>query len=73
MLLVVSCIQGKIWLFQWVISKCYFDVKLQLVYEDLIDRAKDKEEKEAKKIKRLAKDFTELLSTVKVCDMYSRM
>ncbi|GER31113.1 pre-mRNA-processing protein 40A [Striga asiatica] len=42
-----------------------FGVKLQLVYEDLIDRAKEKQEKEAKKRKRLAKDFTDKLSTVK--------
>lgn len=36
------------------------------MYEDLIDRAKEKEEKEAKKRKRLAKDFTDKLSTIKV-------
>lgn len=48
-------------------------MKLQLVYEDLIDRAKEKEEKEAKKRKRLAKDFTDKLSTIKVCEMCSRM
>ncbi|XP_051150280.1 pre-mRNA-processing protein 40A [Andrographis paniculata] len=41
------------------------DINLQLVYEDLIDRAKEKEEKEVKKRKRLAKDFTDLLSTIK--------
>ncbi|KAK4434333.1 Pre-processing protein 40A [Sesamum alatum] len=41
------------------------DINLQLVYEDLIDRAKEKEEKEAKKRKRLAKDFTDKLSTIK--------
>ncbi|KAL0368921.1 UNVERIFIED_CONTAM: Pre-processing protein 40A [Sesamum calycinum] len=48
-----------------VISKDSVDVKLQLVYEDLIDRAKEKEEKEAKKRKRLAKDLTDKLSTIK--------
>ncbi|CAA0809070.1 Pre-mRNA-processing protein 40A [Striga hermonthica] len=41
------------------------DINLQLVYEDLIDRAKEKQEKEAKKRKRLAKDFTDKLSTIK--------
>ena len=40
---------------------------LQLVYEELLERAKDKEEKEAKKRQRLADDFTKLLHTYKVC------
>ncbi|KAL9143895.1 hypothetical protein ABFS82_14G264000 [Erythranthe guttata] len=47
------------------------DINLQLVYEDLIDRAKDKEEKEAKKLKRLAKDFTDKLSTIKEINVLS--
>ncbi|KAL7085342.1 hypothetical protein ACP275_14G276800 [Erythranthe tilingii] len=47
------------------------DINLQLVYEDLIDRAKDKEEKEAKKLKRLAKDFTDKLSTIKEINVSS--
>ncbi|KAK6116042.1 hypothetical protein DH2020_008311 [Rehmannia glutinosa] len=42
-----------------------------LVYEDLIDRAKEKEEKEAKKRKRLAKDFTDKLSTIKEINVMS--
>ncbi|XP_024972688.1 pre-mRNA-processing protein 40A isoform X3 [Cynara cardunculus var. scolymus] len=41
------------------------DVSLQLVFEDLLERAKEKEEKEAKKRQRLAKDFTELLYDIK--------
>ncbi|KAL6578467.1 hypothetical protein OROMI_010795 [Orobanche minor] len=41
------------------------DINLQLVYDDLIDRAKEKEEKEAKKRRRLAKDFTDKLGTIK--------
>lgn len=49
------------------------DVRLQLVYEDLIDRAKEKEEKEAKKRKRLAKDFTDKLSSIKVYEMCLRV
>ncbi|KAL8492170.1 hypothetical protein ACS0TY_023705 [Phlomoides rotata] len=47
------------------------DINLQLVFEDLIDRAKEKEEKEAKKRKRLAKDFTDKLSTIKEIDVQS--
>ncbi|KAI3685869.1 hypothetical protein L6452_35130 [Arctium lappa] len=41
------------------------DINLQLVFEDLLERAKEKEEKEAKKRQRLAKDFTELLYDIK--------
>ncbi|KAI3736513.1 hypothetical protein L2E82_26320 [Cichorium intybus] len=41
------------------------DINLQLVYEDLVERAKEKEEKEAKKRQRLAKDFTDLLYDIK--------
>lgn len=55
-----------------VISNCV-DVRLQLVYEGLIDRAKEKEEKEAKKRKRLAKDFTDKLSSIKVYEMCLRV
>ncbi|MCE0482048.1 hypothetical protein HAX54_040382 [Datura stramonium] len=40
-------------------------VLIMLIFEDLIERAKEKEEKEAKKRQRLAKDFTEKLSTIK--------
>ncbi|XP_057776534.1 pre-mRNA-processing protein 40A isoform X2 [Salvia miltiorrhiza] len=47
------------------------DINLQLVFEDLIDRAKEKEEKEVKKRKRLAKDFTEKLSTIKELNVLS--
>ncbi|KAL0322978.1 UNVERIFIED_CONTAM: Pre-processing protein 40A [Sesamum angustifolium] len=46
-------------------AKEEFMKMLELVYEDLIDRAKEKEEKEAKKRKRLAKDLTDKLSTIK--------
>ncbi|KAL4558956.1 hypothetical protein LXL04_031082 [Taraxacum kok-saghyz] len=41
------------------------DIHLQLVYEDLVERAKEKEDKEAKKRQRLAKDFTDLLYEMK--------
>lgn len=39
---------------------------LKLVYEELLERAKEKEEKEAKKRQRVADDFTNLLHTFKV-------
>ncbi|CAH9065482.1 unnamed protein product [Cuscuta epithymum] len=39
------------------------DVNLQLIFDDLMERAKEKDEKEAKKRHRLAKDFMEMLST----------
>ncbi|XP_027093459.1 pre-mRNA-processing protein 40A isoform X2 [Coffea arabica] len=47
------------------ISSEVSDINLQLVFEDLLERAKEKEEKEAKKRQRLAKDFSDLLSTIK--------
>lgn len=39
---------------------------MQLVFEDALERAKEKEEKEAKKRRRLADDFTDLLHSTKV-------
>ncbi|XWS21317.1 hypothetical protein CRYUN_Cryun30bG0045300 [Craigia yunnanensis] len=41
------------------------DINLKLVYEELLERVKEKEEKEAKKLQRLADDFTKLLHTYK--------
>ncbi|XP_021988535.1 pre-mRNA-processing protein 40A isoform X2 [Helianthus annuus] len=41
------------------------DINLQLVFEDLVERAKEKEEKELKKRLSLVKDFTELLYEIK--------
>lgn len=41
------------------------DVNLKLIYEDLLERAREKEEKEAKKRQRIVDDFTKLLSTFK--------
>ncbi|CAN1274631.1 Pre-mRNA-processing protein 40A [Linum perenne] len=46
-------------------SQSISDINLKLVYEDLVERAKEKEEKEAKKRQRLADDFTELLRSFK--------
>lgn len=43
---------------------------LKLLYEELVERAKEKEEKEAKKQQRLADDFTKLLFTLKVYQKY---
>ncbi|CAN6682305.1 unnamed protein product [Malus baccata var. baccata] len=39
--------------------------EFKLVYEELLERAKEKEEKEAKKRQRLADDFNKLLHTIK--------
>lgn len=46
-------------------SSSISDINLKLVYEELLERAKEKEEKEAKKRQRLADDFTKLLHTYK--------
>ncbi|XP_039043048.1 pre-mRNA-processing protein 40A-like isoform X1 [Hibiscus syriacus] len=46
-------------------SSLISDIKLKLVYDELLERAKEKEEKEAKKRQRLADDFTKLLHTYK--------
>jgi hypothetical protein len=51
-----------IWLGPWVGGSI-----IQLVFEDALERAKEKEEKEAKKRRRLADDFTNLLRSTKVC------
>jgi len=39
---------------------------LQLVFDELLERVKEKEEKEAKKRKRFADDFFHLLYSIKV-------
>ncbi|XVF44953.1 hypothetical protein PTKIN_Ptkin02bG0164500 [Pterospermum kingtungense] len=41
------------------------DVNLKLIFEELLERVREKEEKEAKKHKRLADDFLDLLHSVK--------
>ncbi|KAH9695052.1 pre-mRNA-processing protein 40A [Citrus sinensis] len=41
------------------------DVNIKLVFDDLLERVKEKEEKEAKKRKRLADDFFALLCSIK--------
>ncbi|KAF8410256.1 hypothetical protein HHK36_002781 [Tetracentron sinense] len=41
------------------------DINLKLVFDELIERVKEKEEKEAKKRQRLADDFSDLLYSVK--------
>lgn len=38
----------------------------QLIYNELVERMKEKEEKEARKLQRLAEEFTNLLRTFKV-------
>lgn len=47
-------------------SLVWFCAILQLVFEELLERAREKEEKEAKKRKRLADDFFHLLYSTKV-------
>ncbi|KAM1031140.1 hypothetical protein ACFX2C_034971 [Malus domestica] len=42
------------------------DANLKLVFNELLERVREKEEKEAKKLKRLAEDFSHLLSSIKV-------
>jgi pre-mRNA-processing factor 40 len=42
------------------------DINLKLIYDDLVGRVKEKEEKEARKLQRLAEEFTNLLHTFKV-------
>ena len=39
---------------------------LQMVFDELLERAREKEEKEAKKRKRLGDDFLNLLQSIKV-------
>ncbi|XP_050892629.1 pre-mRNA-processing protein 40A isoform X1 [Lathyrus oleraceus] len=41
------------------------EINLKLLYEELLERAREKEEKEAKKRQRLADDFTNLLYSLK--------
>ncbi|KAL5855269.1 hypothetical protein ACOSQ4_005071 [Xanthoceras sorbifolium] len=41
------------------------DVHLKLIFDELVERAKEKEEKEAKKRKRLADEFSDLLHSIK--------
>jgi len=45
---------------------------VQLVFEDSLERAKEKEEKEAKKRRRLADDFTDLLRNTKAVTSTSK-
>ncbi|GAV56638.1 WW domain-containing protein/FF domain-containing protein [Cephalotus follicularis] len=51
--------------FEDVGSSLISDINLKIVYEELLERAMEKEEKEAKKRQRLADDFTKLLYTFK--------
>lgn len=42
---------------------------LQLAFDELLERVKEKEEKEAKKRKRLADEFFDLLCSIKVYNL----
>ncbi|XP_057425480.1 pre-mRNA-processing protein 40A isoform X2 [Lotus japonicus] len=48
------------------------EINLKLLFEELLERAKEKEEKEAKKRQRLADDFTNLLYTFKEITITSK-
>ncbi|KAI4339808.1 hypothetical protein MLD38_024708 [Melastoma candidum] len=48
-----------------IIDKPVSDINLKLIYEELIEKAKEKEEKAAKKRQYLADDFTDLLYSLK--------
>ncbi|KAL4563856.1 hypothetical protein LXL04_027904 [Taraxacum kok-saghyz] len=48
-----------------IITPPLSDTNFQLVFEDLLKRAKEKEKKEQKRRRRFAKDFTELLDNIK--------
>lgn len=48
-----------------VVSPPISDVNLKLVFEELLERVKEKEEKEAKKRQRLSDDFSDLLYSIK--------
>ncbi|XP_039038776.1 pre-mRNA-processing protein 40A-like [Hibiscus syriacus] len=52
-------------IFEDISSPPISDVNLKLIFEDLLERVKEKEEKEAKKRKRLADGFFDLLQSVK--------
>ncbi|GMJ03491.1 pre-mRNA-processing protein 40A [Hibiscus trionum] len=52
-------------IFEDISSPPISDVNLKLIFEDLLERVKEKEEKEAKKRKRLADDFFDLLQSMK--------
>ncbi|KAJ4953294.1 hypothetical protein NE237_030126 [Protea cynaroides] len=47
------------------VSRSISDINLKLIFEELIARIKEKEEKEAKKRQLLADDFTDLLHSIK--------
>lgn len=47
------------------------DINLKLVFDELLERAREKEEKEAKKRKRLGDDFFNLLCSYKEISVYS--
>lgn len=44
----------------------WFAMSLQLIFDELLERVREKEEKEAKKRKRFMDDFSDLLSSIKV-------
>lgn len=55
----------KVAVFEEAACQTISEINLKLIFEELLERAKEKEEKEAKKRQRLADDFTNLLYTFK--------
>lgn len=58
--------EGVVLKFSLIGSNIFISIVNQLVYDDLVGRMKEKEEKEARKLQRLAEEFTDLLRTLKV-------
>ncbi|CAO2830841.1 unnamed protein product [Amaranthus hypochondriacus] len=58
-------------LFSELGSPSISDTNLKLVFEEQLERVKEKEEKEAKKRQRLLDDFTDLLRSLKEITLYS--
>ncbi|RDX79895.1 Pre-mRNA-processing protein 40A, partial [Mucuna pruriens] len=55
----------KVAILEEAVCQTISEINLKLIFEELLERAKEKEEKEAKKRQRLADDFTNLLYTFK--------
>ncbi|KMZ63811.1 Pre-mRNA-processing protein 40A, partial [Zostera marina] len=52
--------------------QCISKINLKLVYDELLERVKEKEAKQAKKRQRLAENFSNLLSTIKEISSLSK-
>jgi uncharacterized membrane protein len=54
---------------KYVINLIYFAGWLQLIYDDQIERLKEKEQKDAKKRQRLGENFSDLLYSITVLQL----